>query len=241
MSARLRTGLFLLSGTALGGLLVWGLSGLSAFGDYHGEYGRVLNQFGVEERHSTNVVAAVVFDYRGLDTLAEELILFASVVGVALLLREAREERAHPPEPTRSDALRAVGLGAIGLVVLLALYVVAHGYLTPGGGFQGGVVAAAGAVLLYLAAEYRVYRRATPTALVEAAEGSGAAAYIAVGLIALASGDAFLENFVGLGSSGTLLSSGTISLLNWAAALEVAAATVLLFHEFLEEIAEEAA
>jgi multisubunit Na+/H+ antiporter MnhB subunit len=36
---------------------------------------------------SNSVVAAVLFDYRGLDTLGEATILFTAVTGVLLLLR----------------------------------------------------------------------------------------------------------------------------------------------------------
>jgi multisubunit Na+/H+ antiporter MnhB subunit len=47
-----------------------------------------------EETGSNNVVASVVFDYRGLDTLGEATILFTAVTGVLLLLRtlKGREE-----------------------------------------------------------------------------------------------------------------------------------------------------
>ena len=47
-----------------------------------------------EEAGSNNVVAAVLFDYRGLDTLGEATVLFAGVMGVLLVLRasEKKEE-----------------------------------------------------------------------------------------------------------------------------------------------------
>lgn len=46
-----------------------------------------------EETGSNNVVASVVFDYRGFDTLGEATILFTAVAGVLLLLRtEKRRE-----------------------------------------------------------------------------------------------------------------------------------------------------
>jgi len=44
------------------------------------------------ETGSNNVVAAVVFDYRGLDTLGEATVLFAAVSGVLLLLRATKKE-----------------------------------------------------------------------------------------------------------------------------------------------------
>ena len=45
-----------------------------------------------EETGSNNVVAAVLFDYRGLDTLGEATILFTAVTGVLLLLRTLKRK-----------------------------------------------------------------------------------------------------------------------------------------------------
>ena len=43
------------------------------------------------EAGTNNVVTAVVFDYRGIDTLGEATVLLAAVVGVLLVLRRERE------------------------------------------------------------------------------------------------------------------------------------------------------
>jgi multicomponent Na+:H+ antiporter subunit B len=238
VSLRLRRGLFAVSAAGLAALLLWGFSGLPDFGHYRGPYGLVLDRVGVQERHATDVVTAVVFDYRGLDTLGEEFILFGSVVAVALLLREVRGGGRRPREPRASDAVRAVGLGSVGAVAMVGLYVQAHGYITPGGGFQGGVVLAAALLLVYLAGEYRAYRWVSPTPFVDLAEGTGAGAYAVIGAVALLLGSPFLHNLLPLGKAGTLASSGSIVLLNTAVGLEVAAAFVLIFTEFLEELME---
>ena len=55
-------------------------------------------------------------------------------------------------------------------------------------------------------------------------------------MAALLAGGLYLQNVVQLGTKGFLNSGGTIPILNTAVGLEVAAATVLLFHEFLEEV-----
>ena len=237
MSGRTRTSLFLVAAAGLAALLGWGIVGLPAFGDFHGRYGVVLNHVALAQRHTTNVVAAVVFDYRGFDTLGEELILFAAVTGVALILREAREAEAkRVVDPVRGDPVRAVGLAAVPATILLGLYVVAFGYLTPGGGFQGGVVVALGMLLVYLAGDHRSYSRLTAKEVVDVFEGGGAGAFVALALGALAGGLAFQQNFLPLGKIGILTSGGSIPLLNWATAIEVTAAFVLLFGEFLEEV-----
>src|SRR5439155_23309562 len=114
VSRRTRLLLFAAAGPALFAFLLWTLAGLPDFGHFHGGVGNLLNRVAVHERHTSNVVASVVFDYRGLDTMGEELILFSSVMGVALLLRSFRPAREGRPElRVQSDAIRLVG----GLVV----------------------------------------------------------------------------------------------------------------------------
>ena len=93
MNRTVRLGLFAISAAGLAALLFWSLIGLPDFGHYHWPYGKLLNAVAVDERHTTNVVGVTVFDYRGIDTLGEEFILFTAVVGVSLLLRKDREER----------------------------------------------------------------------------------------------------------------------------------------------------
>jgi multicomponent Na+:H+ antiporter subunit B len=237
VSDRARLALFLVgaAGTAL--LYAWGIAGLPAFGHYPGPYGDVLNTVELGERHATNVVASVVFDYRSLDTMGEELILFASAIAVAVLLRLVRERRA-PSFRGRvgSDALRWIGALSVPLVTLLGLDVVAHGYLTPGGGFQGGVVLAGALLLLSFAGEYRLLRKAAPEQVLDLFEGAAAGAYIVIGIVGMVAGAAFLDNVLPLGTPGSLASTGTIALLNWVVAVEVAAAMLLIGREYLEEV-----
>ncbi len=237
MSRSLRIALFAPSAVGLGALLLWSVAGLPDFGHYQHAYGRILNSSAPSERHVTNVVASVVFDYRGFDTLGEQFILFAAVMGLALLLREIDDRRPQPREQVDSDALRLLGMGLAAALLVLGLDVVAHGYLTPGGGFQGGVVIASAFLLLYLAAGYRGFRVLTPRSGVDFVEGAGAGGYAVIGVAALLLGTAYLHNFGPLGTSGKLSSGGSIPFLNVASALEVSAAFVLLYTEFLEELA----
>jgi multicomponent Na+:H+ antiporter subunit B len=234
VSRRVRIGVFLTAAPFLAALLFWGLTGLPDFGGYEHTYGKLLNKVVLPERHTTNVVGATVFDVRGFDTLGEEFILFAAAMGVALLLRVARDVE-RPRDEIGSDAVRMLGLLMVPATVLLGLWLVAFGYITPGGGFQGGVVLAGALVLFWAAGTYSSYRSVSPKELVDFAEGLGAGGYVVVGLAALISTEPFLHNLLGPGRTGTLYSGGSIAFLNWASAIEVAAANVLLFHEFFEE------
>jgi multicomponent Na+:H+ antiporter subunit B len=237
MSRTARLWLFAVSAAGLAALLLWGVAGLPDFGHYVGPYGYVLNAVAVNERHVTNVVTATTFDYRGFDTLGEEFILFSAALGVALLLRDVREGEERPQVGVLNEAVRLVGVALVPVLLVIGLFIVAHGMITPGGGFQGGVVLAAAFALVWLAGEYRAFRRLTPPHGVDLVKGTGAGSYVVVGIAALLLGHAFLRNIGPLGTAGTLASGGSMLVLNLATALEVSAAFVLIFTEFIEELA----
>jgi multicomponent Na+:H+ antiporter subunit B len=243
VTIRVRRAVFILGGAALAIMLVWGFGGLPHFGSYHGPYGLVLNQVSVPERHITDVVTAVNFDYRGFDTLGEEFIFFAAVLGVALILRpQPGETPGHVADfatgravPPTSDAVRVLGLGLTPLTVLFGIYVVTHGQLTPGGGFQGGVVLATGVLLLYLAGEFEDLHGLYTEAILERAEAIGASGYVAVGLLGLVGGSAFLDNVLPLGRIGSVFSAGTVAVIDVCVGLEIAAGLVLILTTFLRQ------
>jgi multicomponent Na+:H+ antiporter subunit B len=153
MKFRLRVTLFVVSALLFAGVLLAAMAGLPAFGSYQGPYGDLVTDTIMPLRHSQQAVAAVTLDYRGFDTLGEEFILFAAVAGALLLLRPQEsetvvEEPDHAQD--RPDVKPARGVAACGLLIfpfalLLGAYIVLHGHLTPGGGFQGGVLLASAA------------------------------------------------------------------------------------------------
>jgi multicomponent Na+:H+ antiporter subunit B len=243
MSDRARLGMFAVALAGLLGLVLWGLTGLPDFGDYQGAYGEILNRVAVPERSTTDVVTAVNFDYRGFDTLGEEFILFAAVIGVASILRTLRGERTRRPDddaagrhvPPSSVLVRVTGLGLVAPTILVGLYIVAHGHQTPGGGFQGGVILATALLLIYLSADYTTMQAVGPMWLLELAEGMGAAGFALIGVAGLVFGTAFFDNFLGKGTPGELLSAGTIPLSNSAVGLAVTGGFVFMLSEFLQQ------
>jgi multicomponent Na+:H+ antiporter subunit B len=250
MSQRLRTSLFVIAAAGWFGLLVWGMGGLSAFGHYPGPYGDIINAVGVAERHVQNVVTAVIFDYRGFDTLGEEFILFACVTGVTLLLRresgenveecapnhELKEKNAGMVQPQASEAMRFFSLGFLALTIVLAIDVIITGHLSVGGGFQGGVILSSAWLLLYLSCGSEPFHRLSYKVVMEWFEAGGASAYAVIGAAALFFGEPFLTNILPLGDKGQLLSSGTILLINCAVGVEVTAGFVLLLAEFIKPL-----
>jgi multicomponent Na+:H+ antiporter subunit B len=219
-----------------GALLAWAVAGLPRFGEYRGPYGYLLNDIVVPLRHTTNVVIGTAFDVRGIDTLGEEFILYAAVMGVVLLLRDQHQPRGSEEESERlgTDGARLLGILMVGGGALVGLWLIAFGYVTPGGGFQGGGVVAGAGLLLYLVGSHREFEPFRNEQVLDPLEALGAAGFVVIGLAALASGAAFLTNLFGPGRAGTLLSGGSIPFANWAAGIAVTVALLLLFAEFLE-------
>jgi multicomponent Na+:H+ antiporter subunit B len=226
----------------LAALLAWAASELTPFGTPSGPANAVVRTL-VHERHAANAVNGVTYDLRALDTLGEELILFVAALGSAVLLRHGRgeveeerdEEEDGPPAARIADALRVAGAALVGPLVVLGVYVIVHGHLSPGGGFQGGVIVAAGLLLVYAAGRIIALERVEPIALVEAVESAGAMAYALVAIGGLVFAAAALANFLPFGTTGNLLSAGTIPVLSVAVGVEVTGAVALILTELLDQ------
>jgi multicomponent Na+:H+ antiporter subunit B len=230
------------------GLLCWGMSGLPGVGNYAGPYGDVITRAALRERHVLNAVAAVNFDYRGFDTLGEEFIFFASVIGVALLLRDEQDAehgstRGHlPKEPDDerrwmpAEPVSLASLPALCGLLILGGYIVLQGHLSPGGGFQGGIVISAAALLMALSGGAGSLYRSLPRGVLELLEAVGVGSYLAIGFVAVADGRPYLTNVLPLGVAGDLLSSGTIWAINVGVGVAVSAGFMLLTVEFVQPL-----
>ena len=234
MSPRLRLAIFLPALAGFGLLLVWAYTGIHPFGDFHGSYGFLVQQLGTPLRHMDNAVNATTYDIRGVDTMGEEFILFAAVIGVVLLFRESGTDET-PRDEIGLDLTRVFGIVGLGAVILVSLWLVAFGFVTPGGGFQGGVALASGGLLLYLVASRREWSAFGNDHVLDPLDGLGAGGYVVIGLAPIFAGLPFLTNFFGLGSAGTVYSAGSAAFVNWAAGLEVAAAILVLYTEYLAQ------
>jgi multicomponent Na+:H+ antiporter subunit B len=241
MRERFRTRLFLIFGSIFFLLFCYAATDLPPWGGYRGPYGDVISRVGVYERHATDAVNAINYDYRAFDTLGEEFILFSAVLGVMMLLRreEGTSTRTVGKVKDRlrmSMPVRALAMPAILLTVVFGFYIGLHGQLTPGGGFQGGVILASVPFLLYICENTNSFRRITSHTGIEIVEAAGAGSYAIIGLTPLLMGIPFLTNFLPLGNTGDVFSSGTIALISACIGCEVTAAFLLVGYTYLEEI-----
>ncbi|HEY5985634.1 MAG TPA: MnhB domain-containing protein, partial [Streptosporangiaceae bacterium] len=211
MTRRARVLVFLAGAAGIAALLGAAFIRMPPFGGVVHLY-RTLAVRSAVAHDTANVVSSVNFDQRGLDTLGEETILLASVIGATVLLRPSREESERRPRPTGRtlDATRLLGYLLLPVTLVIGFDVIAHGHVTPGGGFQGGVVLATGLHLLYLSGSYPALDRLRPLEIYDLGEALGAGAFAALALAGIAVAGSFLANIIPTGGFGQLLSGGIV-------------------------------
>ena len=92
-----------------------------------------------------------------------------------------------------NTVLRVVGKIVIPVIFLFALYVQFHGDYGPGGGFQAGVIFAAGMILYGLIFGIESLRRIIPTRVLYALISCGLLLFAAVGLVPMLLGHNYLN------------------------------------------------
>jgi multicomponent Na+:H+ antiporter subunit B len=177
---------------------------------------------------ATNIVTSVVLGYRAIDTLGELSILFAAAVSAGLVL--GRRYTTAGTQTKGGFVLHTGGSILFPLMLTVGFYIILHGHLTPGGGFQGGVILAAAFFLPLLA---RPGARLQHTTL-NLIEGFAGASFILIGLLAMLEGKAFLQPLLVQNALGQLVSAGTLPLLYLAVGLKVGAELASLLSRLIQ-------
>ncbi len=94
---------------------------------------------------------------------------------------------------TDHTVLRVVSKLLLPYVLLFALYVQFHGDYGPGGGFQAGVIFAAGFVLYGLIFGLTAVRRVAPGRMIELVIATGVLVYAGTGVATMLMGENFLD------------------------------------------------
>jgi multicomponent Na+:H+ antiporter subunit B len=122
------------------------------------------------------------------------------------------------------------------VIQIFALYVIAHGHYSPGGGFQGGALFAASIILMRLTVGSAVAELHFPRSLDTPLSSLGALIYAAIGVAALAAGGLFLD-YAAIplpGLEGAPLRSMWILLIEVGVGLAVTATLVSLYDDLME-------
>jgi multicomponent Na+:H+ antiporter subunit B len=132
-----------------------------------------------------------------------------------------------------SKIVRTVTNILFAFILIFGFYVILHGHVTPGGGFQGGAVVASGIALVLIAYGYDRTVQWIKKSNLSVLESLGALGFI--GLAFLGIGTTFFYNFLAnagglfgdvtiLGiNAGNLNTAGVLPLMNWAVGIKVLA------------------
>ena len=214
-------------------LLLYTVTVLPAFGDpnhpINNEVSARYIEKGLQETGAVNIVTGMILDYRAFDTLGESTVLFTAAMVVLFLLRKDKESArysqlaqamdANPHsdtyyEPKNDIILQKTAVILVPIILILGVYVVLNGHLSPGGGFSGGAIMGAG-LILYVTAfgfarmrrffTYKTYQTVVLVALLTYALSKCYSFY---------TGANHIESVIPLGTPGAILSSGLILVLN---------------------------
>jgi len=133
-----------------------------------------------------------------------------------------------------SVLVRTIVRSLLPIVLLFGFYIVSYGHLSPGGGFQGGMILVGAVITFYLAYGYNILHRFSHRTL-ELIEAGAILLFLAIGLVGLF-GRGFLTNWLPAGIAGSLLSAGIVPVLNFTVGLKVAAGTLLVIVVLLETL-----
>ena len=126
-------------------------------------------------------------------------------------------------KPEIKRVIQRCGCDAIlPFALVYVFYIILHGHLSPGGGFQGGVLMAGVVILLYLGHGFEATVDALSYHTLHAGEGIASIAYEALAMMGVAVGAQFAQNVLYTqGAAGELYSSGTIFWMNVTVGVKV--------------------
>ena len=121
-------------------------------------------------------------------------------------------------------------------MLLFGFYLLTYGHLSPGGGFQGGVVIASGVILLAISRGVDAAEADFPVAVLTRVEAFAFFLLLAAGLAGVAAGIGFLGNPVVRSDVQAVPRAGMILLFNILIGIKVGAGVSLIcMHLFREE------
>lgn len=116
--------------------------------------------------------------------------------------------------------VKAITRLTVGLILLFGIYIVAHGHLSPGGGFAGGIIIALSFIHIMLAFGKEEAFKKINHSVASFFESIGAIIFVTLAVLGVFGGY-FFSNFLPKGEPFKLFSSGLIPLYNIAISFKV--------------------
>jgi multicomponent Na+:H+ antiporter subunit B len=186
--------------------------------------------------HVPNSVTSLLAGYRGYDTM------FETTVSTILLLRRPRRRGAEVVQASAPMAdqviVRVVTKMSIPFILLFGFYVITHGELGPGGGFQGGVVLACAFILFALVFGRPALYRVLPPPITDHLTGLGVLIYSGTGAACLFFGGKFLDYAAFNPASPGDGESLGMTLVEYGVGITVSMVMLTIFNQLAEEQAQ---
>ncbi|MGB1013309.1 MAG: Na(+)/H(+) antiporter subunit B [Nannocystaceae bacterium] len=190
--------------------------------------------------HVPNSVTSLLAAYRGYDTMFETAVIFTAGASLILLLRRRKRPGEKLPEQESADMtdqviLRVMCKLFIPFILIFGLYVISHGEIGPGGGFQGGVILATAFILYALIFGRPQLHRVVPERVTDILAAVGVLLYSGVGVTTMLLGGKFLDYAVlnpeSPGDGGPL----GMTLVEWGVGITVCTVMITIFNQLAEE------
>lgn len=155
-----------------------------------------------EDTHAQNIVTAVLADYRGFDTLFETCVLFLAGICTMVILSDKEkipklDEYKQIEKNKKSNFGSTLMDGAFRLVMpillIYGIYVLFHGEVSLGGGFQAGAIIACAYIIDRIIPGFDIRERKEREELCLMIGGVGTFFYVFTGLVPMFNGGRFLE------------------------------------------------
>lgn len=204
--------------------------------------GLYYNRGAVRDCGSPSAITAMILDYRSYDTLYETTVIFlAMIAALSVLVGKRKEEKEQEPwiGLIRYTVVGTVIKKIVPFMVMYGLYVVFHGEVSPGGGFQGGVILGASFVLYVIIFSYKESEKKMPSDTLRIVNALGPFLFVFVGLIGVITGYAFLANkvikVIPHGIEGTLFSSLPLLLIELGIGFGIGSIVTHVFYGYVTE------
>lgn len=209
--------------------------------DYQGARETAENPYlnvGAADTGAVNLVSGIYLNYRLYDSLFELLIFSMAVLGVRFYLNSDESKKPTVAKIAESPVVRIAADLLFGPIVMIGLYLIVFGHLSPGGGFSGGAVGGTGLLLCAAALGAEVVARRFHEQIIEQIEWGILLAILLFAIVPVFLGRTPLTDLLPLGRVGTLLSGGTIPIYNVLIGIKVFIGTWVVIYSFIRHRGE---
>jgi len=184
-----------------------------------------------------NIISTNYLNVRLFDTIIEVLVFAIAALGVRYYLT-ARGRRREADAIPESRVVRVAADVLLPPIVLLGIYIVLHGHLSPGGGFAGGVIAGTGLLLAAIALCTETVRSRISSSVLEWVEWAVLCGIIVLAVVPVTLSRPALANPIGPGTMGRLLSGGTTLLYSMLIGVKVFVGSWVIVRRFIDHRGE---